>query len=505
MNSFLSSTLTAALLLSLASAPAAILPKGDTYVPGNKPQESLPAAEYKGALLPAMLDYHFCLRQQHRLDTSSSDVRHARACVIDAARRHPEEVNDLLQRTDGSWATPLSLAVQAQDAELVEMLLSLGALPFTPRATERLEDLPLLPSATPNAEIARLLHHARSYHNPLRIMLDKRLTHLKEAPGAVYPQEGTSTLHQLRRIHENTYMAAPGKEATSDLYCAFRNFRHPDASLLRVQPISRTVVSPVEGEKGYKGHYGSISTTARVVNALKGEVPEQELLSWTVPIEGRPRKEGTYELGADAEPVFLHVSTEQLKNATVENKVLKLHHLEGFELCTGEKWQAVYDRILDDYPELLETTPATPEERAAAVAVLEESPCLVRATIIRRHARLDEASGQVQVTYHARLRDPLRGALIKGHLRDWQGVEYQRRFPLTEEWKQYLAAHPGRGGQACEVPVILALAEAAEGEESIWPVQLKPRCPMKLLRAIDTRNDPALFRAINEAALFPWE
>ncbi len=494
------------LLLLSPLLPAIDMPRGDVYVPGTAVHTAIPAADYQGHLLPALQDYHYCLRLdvQGRL-APKSVLRTYRHAAFDVARRYPHEVNDMLWRADGSWATPLSMAVEAQDAELVNLLLKLRALPFTPNAAYSLSDLAPLPGVAANARVNTLLHQARQRFNPL-LILQGGLKGTGMAPGHRQPDTSSPnpTLRHLADTHENVYLGEPGVEDPGWLSQAFRRITGAGSTLLRVQPISRIIIQPGENaERGGGGHYGAIITTGRVVDALTGVLPTCEFITWEVAHEG-PIDESPAAEERRNEPVFFSLTPAVLAKATLEDNHLQLGTaLDGFDICRGERWQAAFDRVLADYPEKGEPLAATAEDLATARELMEEAPIILRANIFRYFITLDEEAGQVQVRYLATPRDPLKGALIKGALRDWGNLEYHRCFPISDEWRQLHAdCKAGRAGGYTDIPVILALAPTDKVEESSW-VARDARFPMKVLRAVDTKNDAPLFRALNEVAFSP--
>ncbi len=493
--------LACSLLLSPVALAINPLPQGDVYVQGTAERAVIPAVDYRGHLLPALADYHYCLRCTaggKRMFTANT-LRLRRGMVFDLARRFPAEVNDLLQRADGSWATPLSMAVQAQDAELVDLLLKLGALPFSPSAACSLSELPPLPDVSPNEKINKLLHKAMQNYDPLATLLKGT----QPLPPRNAPSHGKpgSALRHICDTLENIYLCEPGVENSRLLYHAFNRLGGAQSSLLRVQPISRVIVQPEENEDG---HYGYIITTGRVVDALTGVLPSCEFITWQIVHEG-PIAEDSRHPALKDEPVFFSLSPKRLEKAVIEEKHLKLRNdaMDSFDICHGEEWQAIFERVLADYPEMAEPIAATAEELAAARSVIEEAPVIARATIFRYRIELDEEAGLAHMKCLATLRDPLKGALIKGALRDWSNIEYRRSFPISDEWRQRAEdCRAGRAGAYADIPVILTLAPTDKAEESCW-VDRHARTRMKVLQVFDSHHDAPMFRALNELSLCP--
>ncbi len=142
-------------------------------------------------------------RMQNWVDSSTSDESKAqneawlaerrqererlRAAIIARLDSHPDEVNDVLCSHD--WFTsPLSCAVQVNDAGLVRLLLDRGALPFLGYAEGdflgRDGDALVTPSRVDSQapwqvqetspEIREMIRHARSEYNVLEVMLQAR-------------------------------------------------------------------------------------------------------------------------------------------------------------------------------------------------------------------------------------------------------------------------------------------------------------------------------------------
>ncbi len=469
-------TASSLLIISLSS-PAAELAGGQVYSISSGSLQQLPAGEYKGHLLPTMMDYAARLGQPGK----EAEAEHYRRRAIALARRFPEEVNDLhigTNRHGEPWATPLSLAVQAQDAALVSLLLRCGAFPLTPQAELKLSELPLLPGVSPNEEVAKALQHHSKRHNPLLALMAQHSRQPQE-PGPY--AKLSPTLRQLAEAYETTYIGDPRGLWDWSLYEAYRNLPSPKSLILQVQPLARMVEQPlplVEGERRHlRNLYAHIHYRARIVKAFKGKQPEQEFITWAElhegPVNGAPDGQWVGQ-PVDAEPMVVDVANHGLaREPGAEGDTLALGRIDSFATWSGHQWVQAYEQVIADYPEILETTPATPEELAAAHALMEQAPCLVRATIVGAESREGETH------YTARLRDPLAGAVIKGVLKDWSDLHYTR--PQAE----------GQAPLPEGTPVILVL----EGDENAPRVQ----------QAIDAENDAALFRAINESVFFPWK
>ncbi len=467
---------TATLLMLSLAAPAAELPQGKLSTLSTGTLQHMPAKEYNGHLLAAMLEYTSHLNEPYK----GAEPWRRRAIAL--ARRFPAEVNDLLQRPDGSWATPLSLAVQAQDDALVSLLLREGALPFTTQAEQSLSDLPLLPGAKPNAAVAKALEHFCKRYNPLAAYMSHRnkpCAHQEQEPSP--HAELSPTLRQLAEGYESTYLGDPRGLPDVLLYEAYRCLTGHQSHVLHVQPLARMVEQPLpvlEGQpRRFRNGYALIHYRARVVRALKGQKPEQSFISWAEQHEGPvlSAPDGQWvELPADAEPMVVDMYNHGFSKPqqwAVEGDTLKLGNIDAFATGCGDKWVKAYEQVIADYPEIRETTSATAEELAAAHALMEQAPCLVRADLLSVEAK----DGVWH--YHAKLRDPLAGAVIKGILEDWRDLRYTR--PQAE-------AQPIPAG----TPVLLVLDTSGES----------PR----VLQALDAVNEAPLFRAINQGAFCPW-
>ncbi len=512
---FLSLTLLPLLAPFATAALAPGVPAWDYFIPGDAAQEAVRSAEARGHLLPAMQDYLYYLRHEDsdalRRYGMSSAAKTARHIAFDIARRFHREVNDLQQRRDGSWATPLSLAVQAQDAELVELLLRLGAHPFGPNAAVPLSELPPLPNVLPDARVGELLRGAMAKVNPLQLLRENEAARRKAreaaAPALQAPQRQVTRVRdlvpELPEADMNAYLCEPGAGRELPLRRAF-GMLSGTRTVLQVQPLTRSTLPP-ERCNGH-GLYSQSTTTGRVVRALKGEAPAQELITWSEGHEAR-LEETTEQLAADAEPIFLFISAEELARGRVSGNTLDLGGVDSYDTWQGRQWLSAFNRVLADFPELRNTTPATPAELAAAAKVMQQAEVLVRAEIFRYSVKLDEEAGTATVDYTASLRDPLKGGVIKGILRDWGNLRYRRSFPLTDEWRRIHAECEAglRGGHSHpHVPVILALAEAPEGESgSNWANPQNRRSHMKVQQAFDAMSDAAMLHALNAAALHP--
>ncbi len=483
------SLLLALLCLALNSAASTFiqLPQGDTYLPGSGGAATAEAP--CGHLLPALQDYLYLLRMPDpRCGAEDSlfrqDAAFRRRVVLDLARRFPHEVNDRLRHADGTCHSPLSMAVQAQDAELVALLLGLGALPLSPQPGMELNELPPVPGVARKAEVEHRLQAARKALDLFWLAQQQQVGPRGTARTPQPAEKPADTLAALQTAHRNCYRGEPGFTPYV-LNHAFRRLSSPRTTLLRVQPISRVVVQPQNMPKGEQDS-SSVTTTARVVNAIKGRAPAQQTITWQVFNEGpTDAPEGSSEYPADAEPIFIDLGPGRFERAVAEGETLNFGEVDGDILNYGETWQAACDRVLADFPELAETTPATPDELAAARKVVEEAPILARATIRRCSVALDEEAGTATLTCDACLRDPLKGALIKGALRDWLNLRFSRSFPISEEWRRRSASDT-----RLSLPAILVLRE--EGGQR------------QVLQAFDGENDAALMRAINEIALCPW-
>ncbi len=490
----LTRTLFAAALLLACVLPAGAgplftqLPQADTYLPGYPSDKPLASTTSRGHLLPAMQDYLYLLRGGYEGSLLLHDAAFCRRVAIDVARRYPYEVNDRLRLADGTCLSPLAMAVQAQDAELVDLLLDLGALPLSPQPGVELGELPAIAGVTPRPELARQLEQARKGFDMLAVALENQGVKRPGPRGRHVATPPATTKEALETAHDNCYC---GERLGSKRYVlghAFHQLSHPGTVMLRVQPLSREVVYP--GHGGHHDDYGSLTTTARIVKAVKGEAPAFETITWEIPTEGpADAPEGHSEFPADAEPMFLDLSKGYFEKARSKDgdKNIDLGMVDFDIVTRGEEWQAAFDRVLADFPELAETVPATDADLAAACKVLDKAPVVARATIWRYWVKLDEEAGTATVTYSARLRDPLKGALIKGVLRDWSNVQFSRTFPISDALRRRQA------GFNCylELPAILVFDEA-EGKREV-------------LQSFNGEDDPSIMRALNEAALNPWK
>ncbi len=473
-------------LLLSTFASAAELERGVVYSISTGVRTSTPAAQYHGHLLPAMMDYATALSQPGQ----EQAAEHYRKCAIDLARRFPREANDLHMlsaRPSGSdnWATPLSLAVRAQDETLVFLLLRLGAYPFTPNGNEIIHDLPLLPGVSPSPKVAELLQTYAARHNPLVALMPKVAHNSRDTdPFAGF---GPARRH-LAETHEAAYLGEPGELNDRMLYNAYNRLASPQATILQVQPLARCVLQPAPQGTSKSKLYASVIHTARIVKAIKGNMPEQELVSWSSGREGSVpgAVDGEWvQLPADTPPMVIDTWNGGLaRPGTVEGNTLKLGGVDPFAVRSGEQCLRCFEQVLADFPELKETTPATAEELAAARQLLEQAPCLVRATIVQRRVEVDEATATAQIHETARLRDPLKGAVILGALADWSDLHYTRRLPLSKELRA------AAGNSSCpRTPAILML-NTTEGGRDVQQV-------------IDAENDAAMFRALNQAVFMP--
>ncbi len=430
-----------------------------------------------------MQDYLYYLNWQ-----IDYEARRQRARVIDLIRRYPGQVNDTLYGRDGSWLTPLAIALRAQDAELVRLLLDVGALPVSPRAQEPLTSLTPLPGVARDPEVDEMLHDALRRISPLEICLQARALRLggnrkgNLARRLTYRADGGTDIDP----NETRFLAEP--DFGYELHRVFGGLADPDMVLLEVQPLRATYRPAKPGQL-----YSALRTTARLVRVVKGEPLPLAQVSWSIGIEtDYARRTGgpdeLREYAADEPSAFLFVPKAQLAEAQAEGDTLNLGGIEPYYTLRGKDAAEQVARVLAIYPELADATPVPEADLVAARELIDKTPSLVRGDLRSLEARLDEAVGQVQVRYRGLLRDPLKGAGIKGPLPPERGIQYERSYPLTDEWRARFAGQSDPSRPLREffepqgLPVILAL---------------DPEDSFRLLDAYDARDKAAMLRAIN--------